>query len=81
MTSLRQRMIEDMQIRNLAVHTQNTYVLQVSMFARHFGNSPEFDSHRDFCASLPLQNYSPQGLDLRRDHPRSQKASETAGCA
>src|ERR1700751_1170722 len=41
MTSLRQRMIEDMQIRNLAVHTQNTYVLQVSMFARHFSKSPE----------------------------------------
>jgi integrase/recombinase XerD len=41
MTSLRQRMIEDMQIRNLAVETQNTYVLQVSMFARHFGKSPE----------------------------------------
>ena len=37
MTSLRQRMIEDMQIRNLAIHTQNSYVLQVSMFARHFG--------------------------------------------
>jgi site-specific recombinase XerD len=34
-------MIEDMQIRNLAVHTQNTYVLQVSMFARHFSRSPE----------------------------------------
>jgi site-specific recombinase XerD len=34
-------MIEDMQIRNLAVHTQNTYVLQVSMFARHFSKSPE----------------------------------------
>jgi integrase/recombinase XerD len=41
MTSLRQHMIEDMQIRNLAVDTQNTYVLQVSMFARHFGKSPE----------------------------------------
>lgn len=41
MTSLRQRMIEDMQIRNLAIHTQNSYVLQVSMFARHFGKSPE----------------------------------------
>ena len=39
MTSLRQRMIEDMQIRNLAVHTQKTYVLQVSMFARHFSKS------------------------------------------
>jgi site-specific recombinase XerD len=34
-------MIEDMQIRNLAVHTQNTYVIQVSMFARHFSRSPE----------------------------------------
>jgi integrase/recombinase XerD len=41
MTSLRNRMIEDMQIRNLTVHTQNTYVLQVSMFARHFSRSPE----------------------------------------
>jgi len=41
MSSLRQRMIEDMQIRNLAVHTQNTYVIQVSMFARHFSRSPE----------------------------------------
>jgi Phage integrase, N-terminal SAM-like domain len=41
MTSLRNRMIEDMQIRNLAVHPQNTYVLQVSMFARHFSRSPE----------------------------------------
>jgi hypothetical protein len=41
MTSLTQRMIEDMQIRNLAVDTQNTYALQVSMFARHFGKSPE----------------------------------------
>jgi integrase/recombinase XerD len=41
MTSLRNRMIEDMQVRNLAVHTQNTYVLQVSMFARHFNRSPE----------------------------------------
>jgi integrase/recombinase XerD len=40
MTSLRNRMIEDMQIPNLAVHTQNTYVLQVSMFARHFSRSP-----------------------------------------
>src|SRR6266446_9605486 len=41
MTSLRQRMIEDMQIRNLSVHTQAAYVLQVSLFARHFSKSPE----------------------------------------
>ena len=41
MMSLRQRMIEDMQIRNLSVHTQKCYVLQVSLFARHFSKSPE----------------------------------------
>jgi site-specific recombinase XerD len=34
-------MIEDMQIRNLSVHTQKCYVLQVSLFARHFSKSPE----------------------------------------
>ena len=41
MTSLRQRFIEDMQIRNLAVNTQHSYVQQVSRFARHFNKSPE----------------------------------------
>jgi integrase/recombinase XerD len=41
MTSLRQRMIEDMQVRNLSVHTQDSYVQQVSRFARHFNKSPE----------------------------------------
>src|SRR5580693_9744741 len=40
-TSLRQRMIEDMQIRNLAVNTQESYTQQVSRFARHFNKSPE----------------------------------------
>jgi site-specific recombinase XerD len=41
MTSLRQRFTEDMQIRNLAVNTQQSYVRQVSQFARHFNQSPE----------------------------------------
>ena len=41
MTSLRQRMIEDMQARNLAPHTQSTYLQYVSQFARHFRKSPE----------------------------------------
>ena len=41
MTSLRRRMIEDMQIRNLAVNTQKSYIQQVSLFARHFQKSPE----------------------------------------
>jgi integrase/recombinase XerD len=41
MTSLRQRMTEDMQIRNLALNTQMSYLQQVSLFARHFQKSPE----------------------------------------
>lgn len=41
MTSLRQRMTEDMQVRNLALNTQTSYLQQVSLFARHFDKSPE----------------------------------------
>src|SRR5215469_4047917 len=41
MTSLRQRMTEDMQVRNFSPHTQASYVQQVSLFARHFSKSPE----------------------------------------
>ena len=40
MTILRQRMIEDMQVRNLSPSTRDTYLLQVSLFARHFRKSP-----------------------------------------
>ena len=40
MTSLRQRMLEDLQVRNRSPHTQRAYLEQVSRFARHFGQSP-----------------------------------------
>src|SRR5713101_5957865 len=40
MTPLRQRMLEDLQVRNLSVHTQRSYLEQVSRFARHFDKSP-----------------------------------------
>jgi integrase/recombinase XerD len=40
MTILRQRMAEDMQVRNLSPNTQLTYLQQVSLFARYFGKSP-----------------------------------------
>jgi hypothetical protein len=40
MTSLRQMMIEDMQVRNLSPCTQKSYVDQVSRFARYFNKSP-----------------------------------------
>jgi site-specific recombinase XerD len=41
MTPLRQRMLQDMGIRNLALNTQLAYVQQISAFARHFDRSPE----------------------------------------
>ena len=41
MSPLRQRMIEDMQVRNLASATQTTYLEHVYRFARHFHKSPE----------------------------------------
>ena len=41
MTSLRQRMLEDMQVRRLSPFTQRTYVETVARFARYFGRSPE----------------------------------------
>lgn len=40
MKSLRELMVEDMQVRNLSPHTQTSYIQQVSRFARHFGKSP-----------------------------------------
>ncbi len=38
---LRQRMIDDMTVRNLSPRTREIYVYQVAKFAKHFGRSPE----------------------------------------
>jgi len=40
MTTLRQRMEEDMQIRNLSLTTQKKYLRQVAVFADYFNKSP-----------------------------------------
>ena len=41
MSPLRQRMLEDMTIRNFSPHTQKQYIIYVAAFAKHFGQSPE----------------------------------------
>ena len=38
---LRQRMIEDMTIRNLSPATQQSYIYAIRKFGRHFGASPD----------------------------------------
>ncbi len=38
---LRQRMIEDMTIRNLSPATQRSYLHAVTKFSRYFGRSPD----------------------------------------
>ena len=40
MTALRQRMLVDMKLRNLAPSTQRLYIGYVARFARHFGQCP-----------------------------------------
>ena len=72
MTPLRQRMIEDMQVRNLAPHTQATYVLHVSLYARHFRKSPELlgpEEIRDYQLYLTNQRKE-AGTELDRRHDR-----------
>ena len=41
MKPLRQRMLEDMQVRNFALNTQRAYLERIGQFARYYGKSPE----------------------------------------
>ena len=77
MTLLRQRMIEDMQVRNLAPHTQATYILHVSLFARHFRKSPELlgpEEIRDYQLYLTNQR---SWRRVRSSSPLPPSASST----
>ena len=49
MTHLRQRMIEDMQLRGLSENTQITYVQAVKQLAEYYGKSPQDISEEELC--------------------------------
>ncbi len=69
MTSLRQRLTEDMQVRNLALNTQTSYLQQVSLFARHFEKSPEQlgpEQIRDYQVYLTNEKKLAPGSVLHR---------------
>ena len=67
MTPLRQRMWEDLQLRNYSAHTMRAYLHCVADFAKHFGTSPE---HLGPGAGPRLSTLScpgeTGGLDFRR---------------
>jgi site-specific recombinase XerD len=67
MTPLRQRFIEDMQLRNLAPTTQRSYVHYVADFARYFNRSPELldlDAVRHYQLHLQeTRKLSPQTVN------------------
>jgi integrase/recombinase XerD len=72
MTPLRQRMIDAMQLRGLAVRTQRAYVNAVAGLARYYGCSPE---------QLDSQQVQQYLLHLVRQRHLARSSVNQAGCA
>jgi site-specific recombinase XerD len=67
MTSLRQRMTDDMRIRNFALTTQRSYIHYVAAFAKFFNRSPadhDLDAIRQYQLHLSQERkLSPQSIN------------------
>jgi integrase/recombinase XerD len=67
MTPLRQRMIEDMQLRNFSTGTQRSYIHYVEAFANYYQTSPEhlgLDEIRNYkLYLLEERKFSPQSIN------------------
>ena len=60
MTPLRQKMVEDMQLRGLAETTQESYARAVQQLAEYYGKSPEYISEEEVRAYLLYQKNEKQ---------------------
>jgi integrase/recombinase XerD len=72
MTPLRQRMLDALQVRGMAVRTQQAYIAAVAGLARHYGRSPDALSAEEVQAYL---------LHLRRERRLSCSSLNQYGCA
>jgi site-specific recombinase XerD len=72
MTTLRERMIEEMQIRNLSINTQDMYVRQVAAFAKYYNKSP------DLLGAEEIRTYQ---LYLIHERKLSASSLNTTVCA
>ena len=82
MTTLRRRMMEDMQVRSLSPQTQATYVQQVALFARHFNRSPELlgpEEIRSYEVYLTNERKA-RPKEPYGSHSNPQETPEAANC-
>ena len=66
MTALRQRMVDDLRIRNRSAHTIRIYTDCIANFARYFGKSPELLGPEDEFIRRYLLHVLPRGFQRIR---------------
>ena len=52
MTPLRQRMLEDLQLRGMSKRTQECYILAVRQLAKHYHKSPDRVTEEELRSSI-----------------------------
>src|SRR5574340_31279 len=72
MTPLRQRMLDALVLRGMALRTQQSYIDAVARLARHYRRSP------DALSAQEVQGFL---LHLLRDRQRSRSTVNQYGCA
>ena len=84
MSPLRQRMIEDMTIRNLSLATQQSYIYAIAKFSRHFGCSPDrlsLEQVRAYQLQRAILTCSPSFFDFRQHIPLFRQQNILWPCA